>query len=176
MSRRLRDLVCATLVVLAAGCASSSNLTTAEKTFVAQMIPHHELGMRLMDIATTRADDVRLRRLVFEMGDYHHFDMASLSKWSFEWGVEPSGDFPGDLLDSTLDRLATLTGAEFDEAWLDAMIDHHEGALTISRDALAHEVRTEIKDMARTTIVIQSSEIDKMTMLLGDICPTTACQ
>ncbi len=168
MSRRLRDLACATLVVLAAGCASSPTSTTAEKTFVAQMIPHHELGMRLMDIAATRADDVRLRRLVFEMGGYHHSDMASLSKWSFEWGVKPSGDFPGDLPDTTLDRLATFTGAEFDEAWLDAMIDHHEGALAISRGALADDVRAEIREMARTTLEVQSREIDEMSQLIRE--------
>lgn len=175
MSRHLRELACAAALLVAAGCGAAPKLTAAEHTFVAQMIPHHDLGMELMDIATTRADDVRLRRLVFEMSGYHHSDMASLSRWSFEWSVTPSDEFPGSLTGSTLDRLADMSGPEFDAAWLEAMIDHHEGALAISRSSLARGVRQEMEEMARETIRVQSREIDEMASLVDEICSSTLC-
>ena len=175
MSRRLRDLVLVALVIVAPACVAPARASDAEKTFVAQMLPHHDLGMELMEIASTRADDVRLRRLVFEMGDYHHTDMASLSQWAFEWNIASADTFPGSLADSTLAGLRELTGPKFDAAWLDAMIDHHEGALAISRSALAGSVRPELDEMAKATMEVQSREIDEMTSLLTKICNSTPC-
>lgn len=168
MSRHLRELACAAALLVAAGCGAAPTMAAAEHTFVAQMIPHHELGMTLMDIAATRADDVRLRRLVFEMGGYHHSEMASLSRWSFEWSITPADEFPGSLTDSTLDRLADMSGPEFDAAWLEAMIVHHEGALAISRSSLAQGMRSEMEKMANATVVVQSREIDEMRRLMKD--------
>ena len=176
MRRRLLEIALVTVLLVATGCVPGENLSDADETFVAHMIPHHEIGMELMEVATTHADDVRLRRLVFEMGDYHHSDMGSLLRWSTEWGVERSDDFPGDISDETLQRLESLAGAKFDVAWLEVMIDHHEGALDISRAALEHGARRDVEDLARSTIEVQSREITEMSLLRDEICTERACE
>lgn len=165
MRSRLGEVFCAITVVVASACAGSAP-TTAEKTFVAEMAPHHGLGLELVEIASVRADDVRLRRMVFEMSGYHHSDVDHLGHWLDRWRVTPADDFPGLVSGVDIDRLGTLSGPLFDAAWLEAMIDHHEGALTIAGRVLAAEPRPDIADMARATVEVQSREIDEMRSLL----------
>ena len=168
-------MTCAALLVITTGCGSPPRATDADKLFVSHMIPHHDLGMELIDIAATHADDVRLRRLVFEMSSYHHSDMAALSQWSFEWGVDRSQDFPGDLPVSTLNQLASLSGTTFDLAWLDAMIEHHKGAISIAHAVLSGDALPGVAAMAQATIDIQRREINEMTSLFRELCAPSLC-
>lgn len=167
--RRILDALFVTVFLTLAACGGSPASNT-ERTFVAQMIPHHELGMELIDIATTRADDVRLRRLVFEMSSYHHSDMEQLATWQSEWNVSPSVTFPGALPSTTLTNLTGLAGPTFDVSWLEAMITHHKGALDIANAVLDSSDRDAVTRMARTTINVQSREIDEMVALRVELC------
>lgn len=168
MRSRIRDALTVTVLVALGACGGSAP-TTAEKTFVAEMAPHHLLGLELVEIATVRADDVRLRRLVFEMSGYHHSDAEHLGHLLEDWSLAPADDFPGRVPDVEVAALTTLAGPGFDEAWLRAMIDHHEGALTIASRVLTAEPRPDVATMARATVEVQSREIDEMRSLLDDL-------
>jgi uncharacterized protein (DUF305 family) len=50
--------------------------------------------------------------------------------------------------------------AEFDLRFMNAMIPHHEGALTMAQDALSKSKRPEIKKLAQEIITSQQKEID----------------
>lgn len=52
--------------------------------------------------------------------------------------------------------------AEFDLRFMNAMIGHHEGALTMAKDALNKSQRPEIKQLAREIIASQQTEINQM--------------
>ena len=52
--------------------------------------------------------------------------------------------------------------AEFDKRFIDAMIPHHEGALTMGKDALSKSKRSEIKKLAQDILTSQQKEIDQM--------------
>lgn len=54
------------------------------------------------------------------------------------------------------------TGEEFDEAFLDGMIVHHEGAVAMARLALLHAAHEEVKTMAKAIIAAQEAEIAQM--------------
>lgn len=161
------------LVVLAVCLVACgpAGVTDADRQFVSLMIPHHQQGIELIEIGRTRSDDVRLRRLIFEMGSYHHSDMHDLEDLAAQWSVRSLGRFPGDVGDDTMRSLGTMEGSDFDAAWLDAMIAHHEGALVISREALeSGSASTNIADIARKTISVQSSEIVEMIRLRKSEC------
>lgn len=52
--------------------------------------------------------------------------------------------------------------AEFDLRFMNAMIPHHEGALTMAQDALKKSKRPEVKQLAQEIITSQQAEIEQM--------------
>jgi uncharacterized protein (DUF305 family) len=52
--------------------------------------------------------------------------------------------------------------AEFDLRFINAMIPHHEGAVTMAQDALSKSKRPEIKKLAQSIITSQQKEIEQM--------------
>jgi uncharacterized protein (DUF305 family) len=52
--------------------------------------------------------------------------------------------------------------AEFDLRFLNAMIPHHEGALTMAQDVLSKSQRPEMKQLAEDILTSQQKEIDQM--------------
>jgi uncharacterized protein (DUF305 family) len=52
--------------------------------------------------------------------------------------------------------------ANFDLRFINAMIPHHQGAVTIAQDALSQSKRPEIQTLSNDTIASQKSEISQM--------------
>ncbi|MGE0201555.1 MAG: DUF305 domain-containing protein [Candidatus Melainabacteria bacterium] len=52
--------------------------------------------------------------------------------------------------------------AQYDERFIDMMIPHHEGAVTMAKDAMQKSQRPEIKAMAQNIIDSQQKEIEKL--------------
>jgi len=52
--------------------------------------------------------------------------------------------------------------AEFDLRFMNAMIAHHESALTMAQDALSKSQRPDVKQLAQDIITSQQAEIDQM--------------
>ena len=157
------------LLAFIIGCGAVKP-TQNDLRFVAEMIPHHELGLQIIEIGQYRSSDVRLRRMIFEMGSYHHAEIHALESFADKWNVHTAQTFPGAVPRSQLNVLRTLAGNAHDIAWLQTMIQHHEGALVISHRALLDSKESEIRQIAENTIAVQSEEIEKMRLLLTDLC------
>lgn len=54
------------------------------------------------------------------------------------------------------------TGDDFDRAFIEGMIPHHQGAIDMAELALENAGHSEIRDMARAIISAQESEINQM--------------
>lgn len=162
--RRSFLAVVPTLAVLTS--CGSAGPSAADRLFVAQMIPHHHLGMEMIDQATRHVEDTRLRRLVFEMGSYHAAELDQLHEWAKEWGVESADRFPGEIAKTELADLAVLVGREYDRRWLELMIEHHEGALEISARQMQEGSNDESIEMAESVLEMQQREIREMRVLL----------
>lgn len=163
--------MCAALAVVAlrAGTASTPDPNTVDRDFVAAMIPHHHLGMTLLDEAAVNSNDVRLRRLAFEMGSYHADELATFEIWADRWGVGAATSFPGEISEPELARIRSLHGTDHDTLWLALMIRHHRGALTITA-AESEGAIANARSMASTIAQVQSRQIDDMQTLLDDFC------
>lgn len=171
MKHRLLHKSVVTFCVLAslAGCRSST-VSLAEKEFVADLIPHHNVGITLLEIGQKRSADVRLRRLIFEMGDYHHSELHMLETYAQEWEVTPSRHFEGEVTEEELSQLRTSSGTQHDIKWLDVMIRHHQGALQISRRLISEDASQSLVTLARNIIAVQSNEIVEMIRLRKSKC------
>jgi uncharacterized protein (DUF305 family) len=65
-------------------------------------------------------------------------------------------------------ELSGKTGNEFDRAFIEEMIVHHEGAVEMAEMALENAERAEIKTMANAIISAQTTEINQMKGWLQD--------
>lgn len=136
------------------------------------MIPHHLVGVKLLDDAAIRTNDVRLRRLVFEMQGYHHAEIHELEAMADEWSVAPRDVFPGYIGTADFADLARASGVDYDVRWLNLMIRHHDGALQLANDALQSSASSRISKMAESTLLTQSREVSFMRRLHRHLCRT----
>lgn len=150
------------VAITASSCAPHSS---ADETFVAQMVPHHEVGLRLVEDGQVRSVDVRLRRLIFEMGSYHHAELHSLESLAEDWSVGADDDFPGNLREDDFVALAAADAASYDRAWIDLMLVHHRGAVLIAQAALRASRTETVRAIAASVVAVQSDEIVKMIRL-----------
>lgn len=65
--------------------------------------------------------------------------------------------------------LNRLEGVEYEIAWLEAMIDHHDDAIHMSERILQHEVHPETAELAQQIINDQTAEIAEMEGMIGEL-------
>jgi len=112
--------IAALCVALVSACGSQPKPNSADQTFVAQMVPHHQLGIEMIDSAVLRSDDVRLRKLVFQMQSYHEHELHQLSSLLQQWEISPAETFPGSIDASRLSAIDELSWCASGMSWLSA--------------------------------------------------------
>lgn len=171
--RHLLLVVIGTVSIAACGHADgdSTNDTTNVDTFLAGMVPHHRLGLEMLEHAVPRVDDVRVRRLVFEMSGYHGDELHHWESQLFH-DAEVS-IFPGWIAPDRLAALDDHTGPEYDVNWLVLMIEHHEGAIQLAADELTRVSRNSDParhELAQRIAATQRAEIKEMRTLAQFLC------
>lgn len=68
----------------------------------------------------------------------------------------------GTSMTDMVSNLKGKTGNEFDKEFIKGMIEHHEGAIDMAKEAKINAGHDEIKDMAGDIISAQTKEIDQM--------------
>jgi uncharacterized protein (DUF305 family) len=66
-----------------------------------------------------------------------------------------------------MNALKALSGADFDRMWLQMMIDHHTGAITMANTELRDGTNPDAKKLAEAIIANQQAEITQMQGMLG---------
>lgn len=65
-------------------------------------------------------------------------------------------------MDEMMESMEGKTGDEFDQAFLSAMMVHHQGAIDMARKVKANSKRPEILKMADDIVNAQTSEVEMM--------------
>lgn len=73
-----------------------------------------------------------------------------------------SGEHMDMTMDGMVESLAGKTGDDFDQAFIAAMIPHHQGAVDMAKLALQHAKHPELKKLAADIIDAQNKEIALM--------------
>ena len=85
-------------------------------------------------------------------------------------GDRDSGDgsgMPGMMSSGDMSDLEDAAGMDFDEMFLQMMIEHHEGAIEMAQTERADGENPQAIDLAKDIEAAQTQEIDKMKELLG---------
>jgi uncharacterized protein (DUF305 family) len=78
------------------------------------------------------------------------------------------GHDPNGKVDAMNASLQSLKGAEFEQSFLQQMIQHHRSAIEMAKMIPDHTQRTELRQLGEKIISAQQQEIDQMTKWLAD--------
>ncbi|WP_435107099.1 DUF305 domain-containing protein [Nocardiopsis synnemataformans] len=153
---------------------SETEFNDADVSFAQMMIPHHEQAVEMSELAEARAgEDVRGLAAEIEAAQGPEIDqMTGLLE---SWGEEPMDDMGGmdhDGMDGMMseDQMADLEQAEgdaFDTMFLEMMVQHHEGAITMAETEIEQGVNPEAQELAQEIVDAQRTEIEQMNDMLG---------
>ncbi|WP_026401539.1 DUF305 domain-containing protein [Actinomadura rifamycini] len=162
-----------------AGPSEAAPPTAAEVRFVQMMIPHHAQALEMSGLAPSRASDERVRSLASRIEAAQKVEIDAMRSWLDEnpeavlkahgdghGGRHTAGNMAGMATPRQLERLRGSTGAAFDELFLQLMITHHQGAITMVDDVLDKGTDVTVQEMARDVQSTQAAEIERMRGLL----------
>ncbi len=152
-----------------------------DQRFIDMMVPHHEAAIAMAEIARTRATRDGLRALADEIIDAQTAEVVQLRVWRESWfgssdtplmnampmlpGVRMGGELMiGDRMDIRDDVEQLRVAEPFDQAFIDAMIQHHQSAIDGAQSALSQSDREEILRLAEAIIDGQSREIEQLRL------------
>lgn len=88
--------------------------------------------------------------------------MRTTSENMMKEEVEERGMGMGSSMNEMMDTLEGKAGDDFDKAFIEAMIVHHEGAVEMAKEAKTNATHEEIKSLADDIISAQTNEIEMM--------------
>jgi len=153
--------------------------TTADIRFMQGMIAHHAQAIYMSHLAAEHGADPRFLRFAIKIDQSQTAEIRLMRGWLVDQGqVAPDTAayhtmmMPGMLTRAQLDELASLEGRGFDARFLELMIAHHEGALSMVDDLLktpraAQDV--DVSVLANDIHLVQTAEIGLMRQMLANL-------
>lgn len=154
--------------------ASPSNAAAraGDVMFAQMMIPHHQQAVEMADLALAkRSAAANVLGLARQIKAAQAPEISTMKGWLGRWGAPTAAAMDhgssGMMSDEDMASLKAAEGAEFNRTWLEMMIDHHRGAVTMARDVLSTTGEAEVERLARAIIAGQEKEIALMQGMLG---------
>jgi uncharacterized protein (DUF305 family) len=158
--------------------ATGVRYTEADVRFMQGMIGHHAqaLDMAALLPSRTNREDMKLLAQRIEVSQSDEIKM--MQDWLKARGQDLPGEharhtlMPGMLTAEEMARLAAAKGPAFDRLFLELMIKHHDGALTMVKELFATEgagQESEIFAFASDVDADQRMEIERMSAMLGQM-------
>lgn len=164
--------------------SASAQHTPADVQFMQDMMHHHAQALEMTALvrarSETRAIDLLARRIEITQKD----EIAWMRDWLEQRDesvphIEMHGShadapdtvalMPGMLTEEQMSKLAAASGADFDRLFLEFMIQHHEGALTMVKELFSTDGAAQATDVftfAAEVDADQRSEIGRMQSVL----------
>lgn len=166
------------IAVLAAGCNDDNNgdvdsvspppIPASDVDYIDNLVPHHEMAIQMADAVILRGADPAVKDMAEQMKAAQSEEIASLREIRRRVAdsdqIARIGD-PHASLD--VQRIQAASGPSADVAFLENMIPHHAGAVSLSHRALDQLTDPDLIDMAQMTIVVQTREMNEMLDMLG---------
>jgi len=162
-------LAAAMLLVIACGTRAQPAVPY-DLQFIDAMVAHHQAAIDMSLPADTDAMRPELRDFARKVVEDQSREVELMKGWRRQWypgkpQVPTIMVMPGmrsSLKGMESGHMKALKGAEYDRMYVDMMIPHHEGAVTMAKDALAKSQRPEIRELAQRIIEAQQGEIEMM--------------
>jgi uncharacterized protein (DUF305 family) len=137
------------------------------------MIPHHQQALEMAGMALEKATRPEVKALAQKITEAQKPEIETIQSWLKQWG-EAMDDMAGDhsgmggmMSTADMEALKAATGADFDRLFLEQMIKHHEGAITMAKTEIEAGRYGPAQDLARRIVEAQQAEIEEMHQLSG---------
>ncbi len=164
--------------------------------FSQDMSAHHAQAVEMAGVVLVRSTDTEVRRLAYDILTTQQSQIGRMQGWLQLWGepaqgldgfmgwmTEPMGGhdhaganmphhsgpvsaMPGMATPAELAALRQATGPALDTKFLQLMLRHHQGGLSMIDYAAQHAATTAVRTLAETMATTQRGESDLMTTML----------
>lgn len=167
------------------GAPDGAPFTKADATFLTDMVWHHDQAIQMSVLAPARAESDQLKTFAERIDVVQASEIDLMTSWLEENdypvpltakggdgsgprapGHGHDGAMPGMLTDAEMGALEDASGAEFDRLYLEGMIRHHEGALTMCKEVAAEGSQERVLELANNIAADQAAEIDRLRQML----------
>jgi uncharacterized protein (DUF305 family) len=142
-----------------------------DKNFIANMIAHHEGAIAMAQLALTSAKHQELKDMANDIISAQNGEINQMQAWQQEWRYPSSSS--DNMMDHSamgmMDEMAGMenelkgkTGDDFDKAFIEQMILHHQGALDMAAPGERNAEHQEVKDLTKAIVTAQTNEIKQM--------------
>lgn len=149
----------------------NSEFSAADVMFAQMMIPHHQQAVELGEIAQNGEASPKVLALAKEISHDQSHEIEHMQAWLSAAGAGEHMDhdmaMDGMLTEAQLETLKAAKGAEFDRLFLEGMIAHHEGAISMAQSVVDSK-NTEVAKLAASIIESQTKQIEQMKAMLGN--------
>lgn len=157
----------------------------ADVEFATDMIQHHAQALAMVDLTVGRQLDPEVQLLAEDIRTAQAPEIEQLTDWLNDWDqpipetvrdhanaheggfMEMDPDMPGMMTVEEMADLEATQGAEFQEMWLEMMIEHHQGAIEMARTEQSEGNHSGALDLAENIVSSQRDEVSMMESLLG---------
>jgi uncharacterized protein (DUF305 family) len=160
--------------------AQPAQSNAADVAFATDMIPHHQQAVAMSGLVPDRSTDPAVIKLASEISAAQGPEIETMKAFLVQWSADEEAgheghggamegmQMPGMVDDVTMTKLASLKGVEFDRLFLQSMIGHHEGAISMANTEIADGVNADAKALAKQIVTAQQAEIGQMKQMLGE--------
>lgn len=165
--------------------------STADVAFAQSMIPHHRQAVEMADLALADQSGASdpVKQLAQQIKDAQDPEIGQMTMWLQQWGAptampgatsadQMSGidhgghdmggmTVSGMMTDKQMADLTRARGRQFDDMWLTMMLEHHQGAIAMARQARSSSDNPDVTALADRIISAQQSEIATMQNILA---------
>ena len=159
---------------------SKVQFTPADVKFMQGMIHHHAQAIDMVKLLETRTQSEDMKRFALRIQLSQDDEIKMMRRWLEVRGQEVPGEhahhmpgaplMPGMLTAEEMARLAAAKGPEFDRLFLEGMIKHHGGAITMVQQLFntpGAGQDSEIYAFASDVDADQRMEIERMGAMLA---------
>lgn len=142
-----------------------------EIAYMQKMRMHHLSAIEMAKLIPGKAIHPELAQLAQTIISDQQKEIGDLESWLKTWyGITPPAAMPGmnmpgmDMpgMDMMMAAMMKMTGADLEQAFLLAMVHHHQGAVDMSALAAGRTTRPELLQFANNVITVQQREIAQM--------------
>lgn len=149
-------------------------LGNIDQHFIEQMIPHHDGAIAMAELALEKATHPEIKTLansIIKSQSKENYDMKQWYKTWFGSEVQAKntetmgmgrGMMRGGMMDSETDIEELKEAEDFDKAFLEEMIPHHQMAIMMANMLVHGTNRLEMKQLGENIIKTQAKEIEEM--------------
>jgi uncharacterized protein (DUF305 family) len=144
--------------------------------FIDSMIPHHQGAVDMAKEVLQKSKRPELKKLAQEVIAAQDKEISQMQQWRKSWYPKASEtpiawhatmnhSMPMSKEQIKALKMSMDLGAadeQFDLRFINAMIPHHEGAVTMAQDVLQKSKRPEVQKLAKGIIASQEAEINQM--------------